>query len=221
MLGKAVATAVGSQGGFISVKGPEILDPYVGVSEANVRALFRHAEEWKAKSGKPAVVFVDEAEAILATRGGHHNYMGQTIVPTFLTEMQGLEESSAIVILATNRPDILDPAVIRDGRIDAKIEVPRPNEEEAVEILSIHIDSLPLGRGIQKPYLAKTVAEDLYGGPEMPFSGALLAGLVEKASQFAIRRDIASGARRPSGLCPGDFAKAVVTVQNQEEPLAA
>src|SRR5882672_4489014 len=210
LLGKAIATSLGSAGGFISVKGPELLDPYVGVAEANIRALFRHAEAWKAKSGKPGVIFIDEADALLAARGTAHNYMGQTIVPMFLTEMQGLEESGAIVILATNRHDILDPAIIRDGRIDAKIEIPRPDKDDAAEILAIHIDGKPLARGVAKVPMAKNVAEDLYrdGMPKLPFSGALLEGLVAKASDHAIRRDLDCKAQTPSGLCPGDFVYA-------------
>lgn len=212
LLGKAIATSIGATGGFISVKGPELLDPYVGVAEANVRALFRQAE---AKAGKPGVIFVDEADALLAARGRAHNYMGQTIVPMFLTEMQGLEESGAIVILATNRADILDPAVIRDGRIDAKIEIPRPDQQDAEEILAIHIDGKPLSKECSKKYLAQTVAEDLYGipaNPPLPFSGALLEGLVAKASDHAIRRDLDCNASKPTGLCAGDFVAAMTQV---------
>lgn len=218
LLGKAVATAIGSTGGFISVKGPELLDPYVGVAESNIRALFRHAEEWRAKTGKPGVIFIDEADALLAARGRAHNYMGQTVVPMFLTEMQGLEESGALVILATNRPDILDPAILRDGRIDAKIEIPRPTPEDAEEILAIHVNGVPLIKECPKGMLVKMVVEDLYhgDGPEVPYSGALLEGLVAKASDHAIRRDLACGAKKATGLCPGDFAAAIKTVFETE-----
>lgn len=190
----------------------------MGVAEANVRALFRQAEEWKAKSGKPGVIFIDEADALLSARGRAHNYMGQTIVPMFLTEMQGLEESGAIVILATNRADILDPAVIRDGRIDAKIEIPRPDQQDAEEILAIHIDGKPLDKSCPKQVLAKHVAEDLYGIPGLAkvSSGALLEGLVAKAAESAIRRDLKSNTTKPSGLCSGDFLHATAQVCVQE-----
>lgn len=223
LLGKAIATAIGSTGGFISVKGPELLDPYVGVAEANVRALFRHATEWKVKSGKPGVIFIDEADALLAARGRAHNYMGQTIVPMFLTEMQGLEESSALVILATNRPDILDPAVLRDGRIDAKIEIPRPDKGDAQEILAIHIDNKPIMKECgNRKLMSEIVADVLYdGAPDLSYSGALLEGLVAKASDYAIRRDLKTRCKEPSGLSIEDFKSATVDVLDQERLTAS
>jgi SpoVK/Ycf46/Vps4 family AAA+-type ATPase len=216
MLGKAVATSIGAAGGFISVKGPEILDPYVGVAEANVRDLFRKAEDWKAVHGTEAVVFIDEAEAILAKRGGHFSYMEKTIVPMFLTEMDGLEQSSAIVILATNRPDLLDPAVVRDGRIDYKVEVARPTQQDALAIMNIHIGKKPV-HGNRRDVIEKSVGY-IYGHP-LPHCGALIAGVVEKATARAIARDIA--AKKTTGLCHEDFAHAVSVVKDQEMSYAA
>lgn len=213
MLAKAVATSVGSaDGGFISVKGPEILDPYVGVAEMNVRSLFRRAEEFKRNRGREAVIFIDEAESVLMQRGGRYAYMAQTIVPQFLTEMDGLEESAAIVILATNRADLLDPAVVRDGRIDYKVEVSRPSQKDAIEIMGIHIGKKPV-RGDRSELIERAVA-NLYAHPKLPHSGALVAGVVEKATANAIARDIKTG--KASGLCHEDFGHAVNVVKDQE-----
>lgn len=209
LLGKAVATSVG--GGFISVKGPEILDPYVGVAEANVRNLFRMAESHKAETGQRSVIFVDEAESILGHRGGRHNYMSNTIVPQFLTEMDGLEQSDAILILATNRRDMIDTAVLRDGRIDYKVMVERPDIKDAREIMGIHLKGRPV-RG-NRPEVIDRSIQHLYM-QELPYSGALIAGLVQKAMARAINRDIE--AKTMTGLCHEDFAHAVNTIKAQE-----
>lgn len=220
MFGKAIATAVngGTQSdGFLSIKGPEILDPYVGVAEAAVRDIFVRARAYKAASGKPAVIFIDEAEAILGHRGGWTaGGMEKTIVPTFLTEMDGIEESSAIVVLATNRDDLLDPAVLRDGRIDHKVSIGRPTQKDAKAVLAIHLKGIPLAKGMTLPDTAEQTAKLVYetSPPSFPFSGALLAGIVSKAKDHAIRRDMAAG--KCSGLCVDDLAKAVMQTQRQE-----
>lgn len=226
MLGKAVATSVnenqGHNGGFFAIKGPEVLDPYVGVAEAKVRAVFAEAREYKLTTGRPAVIFVDEAEAILGHRGALYNQMEKTIVPTFLTEMDGLEDSSAIVILCTNREDMLDPAVIRDGRIDVKIEISRPNRYEAEEVLSLYFGRAPLAAPLCKETAAQVAAASLYGADEeggcngIPHSGALLAGVVERAKNFALNRDLANGGKF-TGICANDIADAVMATYAQEE----
>jgi len=108
--------------GFILVKGPEILSKWVGMAESHIRELFLRARKHFEKTKCPAVIFIDEAEAILPQRGtGRSSDVDKTIVPMFLSEMDGLETSYAIVILATNRPEMLDPAAIRAGRIDRHI----------------------------------------------------------------------------------------------------
>ncbi len=213
MLGKAVANAVGAPDGFISCKGPEILDPYVGVAEANVRDLFARAKDYKARCGKSAVIFIDEADSIMGERG--RGGMEHTIVPTFLTEMDGLDDTSAIVILSTNRGDDLDPAIVRDGRIDYKIEVARPTPEDALSIFDIHMDSIPLEKGMKKKDMAEQATAELYKY-NVPHSGALIAGVVDKASASAIRRDIASAASKPTGLNMADMAWAIQRTVQQE-----
>jgi proteasome-associated ATPase len=217
MLGRATATAIGADGAFISIKGPELLDPYVGVTEAAIRQAFRRAVDHKESTGSPAVIFVDEAEAILSTRGGRFSHMEKTIVPTFLTEMDGLEDNTAIVILSTNRQDMLDPAIIREGRIDYKVKIKRPDEVEAKAIFGIHMRGAPVTKGIERQYLVDYATGRLYGphnGRAVPHSGALIAGVCDKAITHAIRRDITSG--QMTGLCEQDFAWATEQVLKQE-----
>ena len=215
LLARAVATSVGADnGGFLAIKGPEVLDPYVGVTEATIRSVFAQAREYKTMTGKEAVIFVDEAESLLAKRGGHHNYMGQTVVPTFLTEMDGLEESSAIVILATNRADILDSAIVRDGRVDHKIEVKRPTQQEAEDIFAIHLNGLPVATRAEQ--LCVDAADILYcvHNAKLPHSGALIEGIVEKAKMHAINRRIAGNG--PHGISQDDMLRAIEQTRMQE-----
>jgi ATP-dependent 26S proteasome regulatory subunit len=151
LIAKALATEVaainggeGAESAFIYVKAPELLVKWVGDSEAAIRELFASARDHKDKHGYPAIIFIDEADAIMAKRGSRvSSDMENTIVPSFLTEMDGLLEAGAFVILATNRPDILDPAVVRDGRIDRKIEVKRPDFDAMIQILGIHSRNIP------------------------------------------------------------------------------
>ncbi len=218
LLARAVATSVGSSnGGFLAIKGPEVLDPYVGVTEQTIRAVFRQAHEYRQKHGREAVVFVDEAESLLAKRGAWANYMGQTVVPTFLTEMDGLEQSSAVVILATNRPDILDPAVIRDGRVDHKIEIQRPTQEDAKSIFGIYLKNKPMATRCSVTQLSEDAAEILYSvhNQHLPHSGAMIEGIVSKASSFAIHRAIAD--KRNLGLCQDDVLRAIEQTRLQEQ----
>jgi ATP-dependent 26S proteasome regulatory subunit len=218
LLGKASATSIGAEGGFISIAGPEVLDPYVGMTEANIRAPFARAKAYKQATGRPAVIFIDEAESLLSRRDYQHNYMGQTVVPTFLTEMNGIDDSSAIVILSTNRDDRLDPAVIREGRIDFKVEVKRPDIHEAMEIMAIHLTDKPIGHKENGQNLIEVACGELYSHT-LPFSGALIAGTVNKAVTHALRRDTASGCL--TGLSAADVQWATQQIVKQEVKRAA
>ena len=140
LLAMAIVTAIAKmygidakeamQSGFIYVKGPELLEMWLGKSEEAIRSLFARAKAHRKKYGFPAIIFIDEAEALLRKRGsGISSDIESTTVPTFLSEMGGMEESGALVLLATNRADILDPAVVRDGRVDVKVYVSRPTLE--------------------------------------------------------------------------------------------
>src|SRR5881398_1224733 len=156
LLGKATAynlrQQVKAQSGvyrpefFLHVKGPEILNMWVGESERQVRDLFIQCRE-RANDGALAFLFIDEAESILGPRhGGRYHTMASTLVPMFCTEMDGMEPlQNVVVILASNRADLIDPAILRPGRIDRKIKVKRPDKAAAREIYKIYLtESLPL-----------------------------------------------------------------------------
>jgi proteasome-associated ATPase len=196
---------------FLSVKGPEILNMWLGESERQVRDLFAQCRE-KAAEGHLAFLFIDEAESILGTR--HASRIGtnivSTLVPMFCTEMDGLEAlQNVVVILASNRADLIDPAILRPGRIDRKIRVRRPDKEAAREIYKLYLkESLPLD-GPQDA-LVEAVVEAHYAKSEenrfldVTFrsgrhdylyrgdlaSGAIIAGVVERAKEYAIKRSI-------------------------------
>lgn len=220
MLGKAAATALAEMhgnaaaGAFFYVKGPELLNMYVGNSESNVRNLFVAARRHKKQTGHPAIIFLDEADAILGKRSaGMHgmNTLSATMVPAFLAEMDGLQDSGALVLLATNRPDTLDPAVVRDGRIDRRIKVTRPTRDDARQILSRTLSRAPLAVGLDET--AEATVEALYDkalvlyhvkkhssvGAGVPLtlghivSGAMCAGIVDRATSNAMHRELAGG----------------------------
>jgi len=221
MLGKATASSLAkSHGkdatstGFIYVKGPELLDKFVGNSEAKIRGLFARARKHQKKFGYPAVLFIDEADAILGKRDGRPG-MGieGTTVPQFLAEMDGLDETGPIVLLATNRPDSLDSAVTRDGRVDQKVQVTRPDRMGAVDIFKLYLKNVPLAHGVDVSEAAEFSAALLYDskfqfynlfstdGSTIHFTlsglanGAMIAGVVEKASMQAMNRDISYAVR--------------------------
>lgn len=198
---------------FLHVKGPEVLNMWVGESERQVRDLFSQCRE-RANSGQLAFLFIDEAESILGTRrGGRTHSILSTVVPMFCTEMDGIEPlSNVVIILASNRPDLIDPAILRPGRIDRKIRVRRPDRAGTERIYSIYLqDSLPLGepkeelvKAITDAHFARTVENEFLevsyrsGRREILYrgdlaSGAIIAAVVERAKGLAIKRAIANG----------------------------
>lgn len=215
LLAKAAATAAAtSKGkvGFRDIKGPEILTPYVGETERKVRELFLWAKEHKRNHSHPAVVFIDEAESLLSKRGsGISSDMERTIVPAFLTEMDGLDESGAFVILATNRPDILDSAIVREGRIDRAIEIKRPNEEESRQIFQLYLQKGPIASDVTCEGLSHICAEAVFANQRLKerVSGALISTIVEETKQIALARDIAANATTPSGITLADANAAI------------
>ena len=246
LLAMAIVTAVAKmyginakeamQSGFIYVKGPELLEMWLGKSEEAIRSLFARAKAHKKKYGFPAIIFIDEAEALLRKRGsGISSDIESTTVPTFLSEMGGMEESSALVLLATNRADILDPAVVRDGRVDVKVYVSRPTLESAGEIFTIHLKGVPLAEGLKKEDIAASAAKRLFSDeyryyavfdrkdPKTPnhfllrhiVNGALIAGIVDKATTLAIRRDSEHPDKKPGGILEQDLLDAIDTVFRQ------
>ncbi len=235
------------QSGFIYVKGPELLEMWLGKSEEAIRSLFARAKAHKKKYGFPAVIFIDEAESLLRKRGsGISSDIESTTVPTFLSEMSGMEESSALVLLATNRADILDPAVVRDGRVDVKVYISRPTLESAGEIFTIHLKGVPLADDLNIEKVAASAAKQLFSDeykyyavfdrkdPKTPkhfllrhiVNGALIAGIVDKATTLAIRRDADQPEKNPGGVMEQDLIDAIDEVFRQnigldhEEPLS-
>ncbi|MDX1411521.1 MAG: proteasome ATPase [Nitrospirales bacterium] len=156
LIAKAVANSIAKKLGhlkgkelrsyFLHVKGPELLNKYVGESERQIREVFAKAKE-KASHGNPVIVFFDEMDALFRTRGtGISSDIESTIVPQFLSEIDGVESlRDVIVIGASNRQDLIDPAVLRPGRLDIKIKIPRPDKNNAKEILAKYLTKdLPL-----------------------------------------------------------------------------
>ena len=176
MLAKAAATESGAN--FIAVRGPEILSKWVGESEKAIREIFR-----KARLHAPAIIFFDEIDAIAQTRG-FYDTSGVTyrIVNQLLAELDGIEPlTNVVVIAATNRPDILDPALLRPGRFDKIIYVPPPDTRARLEILKIHTRKMPLAEDVDLELLAlKTEG----------YSGADIAALCREAALLALRENI-------------------------------
>ena len=161
LLAKAVASE--SEANFISIKGPELLSKWVGESEKGVREVFR-----KAKQTAPTVIFFDEIDSIASTRSGNDTDSGVTkrVVNQLLTEMDGLEELEDVAIIAaTNRPDIIDPGLMRPGRFDRHIKVDTPSEEARIAIFEVHTKNMPLASDVDLKKLAKST--DGYVGADI------------------------------------------------------
>lgn len=222
MIAKSIAFNLGrikgdGKGKFINVKGPEILEKWVGNSEANVRRIYAAARDAASESRTPVVVFIDEAEAVLKARGsGISTDIYDSIVPQFLSEMDGLNgNDNVITVLATNREDIIDPAVLRDGRVDRRIKIPRPNKEGAQKIFEIYLKGKPIRRGLfnfrPEGKLAEYAVSQLYGEDSEVYtvvssngvlgcfkyehlaSGAMIKGIVDRATRHAIKEEVRGG----------------------------
>jgi transitional endoplasmic reticulum ATPase len=177
LLAKAVATE--SQVNFISVKGPALLSMYVGESERAVREVFR-----KARQAAPCIVFFDEIDALLPRRsaGGSDSHVAERVLSQFLAELDGVEELRSVLVLgATNRLDILDPAVLRPGRFDEIVEIAMPDEKEREEVFNVHLRGKPLGEGIDTKMLASRTET---------LNGAEIASVCHRAARAAVRRAV-------------------------------
>ncbi|MHA1780148.1 MAG: CDC48 family AAA ATPase [Candidatus Thorarchaeota archaeon] len=175
LLAKAVATE--SEANFISIRGPEIFNKYVGESEKAVREIFK-----KARQTAPCVLFFDEIDAIMTARGrADDTGVSQRIVNQFLAELDGMQSlQNVLVIGATNRADILDPAVLRPGRFDSIVFVPPPDKEARLAILKVHTKNMPLHEDVD----LEALAEKTEG-----YSGADLENLTREAAMTAVRGD--------------------------------
>jgi len=257
LLGKATAynltrqlrekTGVDHREYFMHVKGPEILNMWVGESERQVRELFARARE-KAKEGFLPFIFIDECESILGVRrAGRTSGILNTLVPMFCAEMDGIESlQQMVIILASNRADMIDPAILRPGRIDRKIKVSRPTKKGSEEIYRIYINpNLPLDPVLLKEHgddrqkavdaiIAQIVERQFSHREDNRFlevtlrsgrheylhrgdlvSGAIIAGIVERAKETAIKRAIASP--EPTGLSIKDFVDALDVEYKQND----
>jgi transitional endoplasmic reticulum ATPase len=189
LLARAVATE--SEANFISVKGPEIFSKWVGESEKAIREIFR-----KARMAAPTVIFLDEVDSLIPRRGSGYGDSGVTerVISQLLTEMDGLEAlQNVVVIAATNRPDILDPALLRPGRFDRLIYVPAPDDDSRLEILKIHVKGIPLSDDVNLEGLVKSTKG---------YSGADIKALCGEAALTAVRR-------KKKSVTLNDFKKAV------------
>ncbi|MFA6679353.1 MAG: CDC48 family AAA ATPase [Candidatus Methanomethylophilaceae archaeon] len=179
MLAKAVATE--SEANFIAVKGPEFLNKWVGESEKAVRETFR-----KARQASPCVVFMDEIDSITPQRGtGGDNNVTERVISQLLTEMDGLESlNNVVVIAATNRPDIIDPALLRPGRFDKIIYIGTPDKESRKKIFEIHTKNKPLEKDIDLDVLAEKTEG---------CTGADIGAICNEAVMIAVRELVKSG----------------------------
>ncbi|MBN2177134.1 MAG: proteasome ATPase [Demequinaceae bacterium] len=214
LIAKAVAHSLADAMGtdrsyFLAVKGPELLNKYVGETERYIRTIFERARS-KSAEGAPVVIFFDEMDALFRARGsGVSSDIENTIVPQLLTELDGIEGlDNVIVIGASNREDMIDPAILRPGRLDVKIEIARPGAEAAIDILGKYLTpSLPLhpeilasSGGPEEAVAAMAkAAVDYIFAPERDdaafVSGAMLRNVVDRAKTRAIK-DVISGGDR-------------------------
>ncbi len=257
MIAKAVANSLAEKlskkrgekinGYFLNVKGPELLTKYVGETERKIREIFQKAKE-KAADDVPVVVFFDEMDALFRTRGtGISSDVEMTIVPQFLTEVDGVEGLRNVVVIgASNRPDLIDPAILRPGRLDVKIKIDRPDRVAAGDIFHKYLTSdLPIAAaetrrhgGVQTAIEAMIASalEAMYshgednrflevayanGDKEVLYfkdfvSGAMIESVVRRAKKFALKRYIGGAAK---GLTTDDLVAAVREEFKENEDL--
>jgi len=211
LLGKAIATE--SRVNFISVKGPALISKYVGESERGVRETFRTARQ-----AAPCIIFLDETEALLPVRGvgASDSHVSERVLSQFLAELDGIEELKGVLVLgATNRLDMVDPAVLRPGRFDEIVEIPPPDQEDRQEIFEVHLRGKPLDPPISTTELAAKT-EGL--------SGAEIAAVCNKAALAAVRRAVEAeaGKKKPGGvkvlILASDLEEALKEMLGEQEP---
>lgn len=210
LLAKAIANE--SKVNFISVKGPSLFSMYVGESERGVREIFK-----KARQAAPCIIFLDELDAMLPKRSGGaagDSNVSERVLSQFLAEMDGVEELKGVLVLgATNRLDMLDPAVLRPGRFDQIIEIPLPDEESRAEIFKVHLRGKPLARECDYVKLASMTAG---------FSGAEIAQACNLAAMKEVRRAVTRLESDPNGsvemaIEPEDLESALLEVSRTDK----
>jgi transitional endoplasmic reticulum ATPase len=212
LLAKAIATE--SQVNFLSVKGPALMSKYVGESERGVREMFKTARQ-----AAPCIIFLDETEALLPARGmgSSDSHVSERVLSQFLAELDGIEELKGVLVLgATNRPDLMDPAVLRPGRFDEIITIPLADEQDRKAIFAVHLKGKPLAKGINPAKLAARTDG---------LSGAEISAVCSRAALIAVRRAVeAEIAQEGSGqdkllILPGDLEKALQEMLAEQECL--
>ena len=243
LIAKAVANSLAQQMGeestsyFLNVKGPELLNKYVGETERRIRLIFERARELAAYSpNRPVIIFFDEMESIFRTRGsGVSSDMETTVVPQLLTELDGVEKLDNVIIIgATNRDELIDPAIMRPGRLDIKVRVSRPNWQGAKEIFENHFSADVPHQG-DRPELIQFATDELFG--ERPFvrlhfedgtertlyyrdfvSGAMIANIMARAKKLAIKDSLQNPAG-PRGINRSHLSLAIAAEQAESEHL--
>ncbi len=249
-LAKKVAAKLGRtdrQSYFLNIKGPELLNKYVGETERQIRMIFQRARE-KSEEGVPVIVFFDEMDSLFRTRGsGISSDMEATIVPQLLAEIDGVESlKNVIVVGASNREDLIDPAILRPGRLDVKIKVERPDQAAAKDIFSKYFTpDLPIAEGAIREHgsaegaikaIVDETVEHMYSQePQNRFlevtyangekeelyfkdfsSGAMIENIVRRAKKTAIKRAIAG---EPKGISRDDMITAIAQEYKENEDL--
>ncbi|MDR1442587.1 MAG: proteasome ATPase [Bifidobacteriaceae bacterium] len=221
LIAKAVARSLAGEDAakavFLNIKGPELLNKYVGETERQIRAIFARARE-RAAQGGAVVVFFDEMESLFRTRGsGVSSDVETTVVPQLLAEIDGVETLDNVIIIgASNREDMIDPAILRPGRLDVKIKIERPDRAAAADIFDKYlVEGLPLGRGESIDAMIALTVEQMYStGPMNRFlevtyasgdketlyykdfaSGAMIRNIVDRAKKAAIKDQLEHGRR--------------------------
>jgi proteasome-associated ATPase len=232
---------------FLNIKGPELLNKYVGETERQIRLIFQRAKE-KSEEGVPVIVFFDEMDSLFRTRGsGISSDIESTIVPQLLAEIDGVESlKNVIVVGASNREDLIDPAILRPGRLDVKIKIERPNQESAADIFSKYLTTnIPIAKSEVDKHgsaekavraMIEVAAEHMYSDDdanrflevtyangdkeELYFkdfsSGAMIENIVRRAKKTAIKRAIAG---EEKGINEGDLLDAIHQEYKENEDL--
>ena len=218
---------------YMYVKSPEILDKWVGNSERKIRELFERGRRHYREYGYKAILVFDEADAIMPMRGVRvSSSIADTLVPMFLAEMDGVDpkqtEENPIVFLLTNRPDMLDPAVTRPGRISRHIKIERPDSDSAIDILGIHTKKIPFERDDKREELLSITVSDLFSKSRLLYrlnnehdfclrdcvSGAMLANIAEISKMNALHRDLSN--KTKTGVTLDDLRDAVKKVYSEQ-----
>jgi len=195
LLAKAVATE--SNANFISIKGPELISKWVGESEKHIREIFK-----KANQVSPAIIFFDEFDSISKSRGsGIGSDSSEKVVNQLLTELDGVEElENVMIIAATNRKDLIDPALLRPGRIDAHVELTNPDDETIKEIFKVHTREMPL---------EKDVSLEELGSMTAGWNGAEIENVCRRAGLNSIKRNYTEKDLKKMRITRKDFIEAI------------